>query len=125
MGKAIGAVVVGFILWSVLHFGNMSLVRMLFPDAIAEDGSCFETVPLLVTLAITFLQSVSAGAVCRLVARKGKAPFALAILLTVVGIGVEGSMWQLAPAWYHISFIVMLAPLTLAGAAAVSKKVSH
>ncbi|RNC80946.1 MAG: hypothetical protein ED559_03865 [Phycisphaera sp.] len=124
MGKAIGAVVVGFIVWSVLHFGNMTLVRAIFPDAIAEDGSCFEAVPLLVTLAITFIQSVIAGAVCRLAAKKGQAPLALAILLTVVGIGVEGSMWHLAPAWYHISFIVMLAPLTLIGAAVVTKKVA-
>ncbi len=122
MGKSIAAVVVGFVAWSVLHFGNMTLVRAIFPDAIAEDGSCFETAPLLVTLAITFLQSVVAGAVCRLVATKGKAPLALAILLTLVGIGVEGSMWHLAPAWYHIGFIVMLAPLTLLGAAFVSKK---
>lgn len=122
MGKAIGAVIVGFIVWSVLHFGNMTLVRAIFPDAVGEDGSCFEAVPLLVTLAITLLQSVCAGAVCRLVAKRGKATLALAVLLTVVGIGVEGSMWHLAPAWYHISFIVMLAPMTLIGAAVVTKK---
>lgn len=122
MGKAIGAVVVGFVVWSVLHFGNMTAVRAVFPDAIAEDGSCFVTVPLAVTLGITFVQSLVAGFVCRTISKQGKAPLALAITLTLVGIAIEGAGWKLAPAWYHIAFIVMLAPMTLLGAKLAPKK---
>ncbi len=122
MGRAIGAVIVGFIVWSVMHFGNMAAVGAVFPGVIGEDGSCFETVPLAVTLAITFVQSIVAGFVCRLMARKGKAPLALAITLTVVGVAIEGAGWKLAPAWYHIAFLVMLTPMTLLGAKLAAKR---
>jgi hypothetical protein len=122
MGKSIAAVIVGFIVWSVLHFGNMTIVQSVWADAIGEDGSCFETVPLAVMLCITIVQSIAAGFVCRLIAKKGKAPLGLAITLFAVGAAIEGLGWGLAPAWYHIVFLVMLVPMTLFGAALATKK---
>ena len=32
-----------------------------------------------------------------------------------VGIAVEASVWSLLPAWYHIIFLVLLIPVTMAG----------
>lgn len=122
MGKQIGAVVAGFIIWSVLHVLNMLLVKIIWPDAFGVDGSCFETLPLAVMLFFTMDQSIVAGFLCRVIAKKGKAPFALAMLLLVVGLGVEGAFWDLAPAWYHIAFLVMLTPMTLLGAKLATKK---
>lgn len=124
MGKQIGAVVAGFVIWSVLHLLNIFLVRSIWPDAIGADGSCFETLPLAVTLFLTMDQSLVAGIMCRVIAKKGKAPLALAITLTVVGAVIEGANWKLAPAWYHIGFLVMLTPMTLLGALLAAKKQS-
>lgn len=122
MGKSVAAVVAGFVAWSVLHLVNMYVIRTTWPDAIGEDGSVTEILPLALMLFITFDQSFVAGVVCRLVAKTGKAPLALAVLLTTVGLVVQGMGWDLMPEWYHISFLVMLMPMTLLGAKVVTLK---
>jgi len=116
MGKTIAAVVVGFIVWSVLHLGNMTAVQAIWQDSISEAGAFTETKVTVIVLVVTFFQSVASGFVCRLIARKGKAPIVLAAILTIVGTIIETSAWELAPSWYHIIFLVMLTPMTLLGA---------
>ena len=39
----------------------------------------------------------------------------LGIILVLVGIGVEYMFWNLAPAWYHILFVLFLFPMTVLG----------
>ena len=41
----------------------------------------------------------------------------LGLLLLVVGVGVQAAMWNLMPLWYHLPFLALLLPATLAGAA--------
>ena len=45
----------------------------------------------------------------------------LAVALLLTGLGVEISSWAIAPAWYHIVFLVMLLPATCSGARLVTR----
>jgi hypothetical protein len=40
----------------------------------------------------------------------------LGILLLAVGIFFQLKMWNVIPAWYNVIFLVLLIPMTLAGA---------
>jgi hypothetical protein len=42
--------------------------------------------------------------------------YILSVLLIVVGVFVQAQLWRLLPAWYHLSFLILLLPATLAGA---------
>ena len=36
-------------------------------------------------------------------------------LLLATGIAVQAGVWSLMPAWYHLTFLVLLAPMVLTG----------
>ena len=38
-----------------------------------------------------------------------------AVLLLITGIFVQMSIWALMPAWYHLTFLALLIPVTLVG----------
>lgn len=44
------------------------------------------------------------------------------VLLLLTGIGVQASVWTQMPVWYHLSFLVLVAPVTLAGARLARRK---
>lgn len=117
MGRAIGAVIAGYALWSVLWVGANGVLAQLMPDVIVP-GTRIESVPLLLGYIVwSGVLSVLAGFVTARIARERSrgAVGALAAALLLTGIGVEVSSWSIAPAWYHITFLVLLVPLTLFG----------
>jgi hypothetical protein len=40
----------------------------------------------------------------------------LGVVLAGVGAFVQSRVWKLMPLWYHLSFLLLLVPVTLAGA---------
>lgn len=126
MGRSILAVVVGFVVWSVVWVGaGVVAVPLVFgaENVANEEGRFVHTGALATLVVLSVVCSLVAGAVCGLIAKRGTpAPAWLAGLLLAVGVTLEGMSWGLAPAWYHIAFLVLLVPATLAGAAIVRKK---
>jgi hypothetical protein len=117
MGRAIGAVVVAFLLWTVLWLGFAAAMQAALPDLIDPAGPVTDTGVLLAYVACSVVISALAGYVCAAV---GGAPAmgtvrVFALVLLGVGIGVEVSAWALTPVWYHLVFLALLVPATMWG----------
>ena len=128
MVKIVLGVIVGFIVWSIVWVGSDALMANLSPDwwgrhsqklqAAFDDGSTPEhdNMISLVMLIRSILTSIIAGYMAALVAGEyRRSTMALGIILVLVGITVEGLTWRMAPAWYHIVFILLLYPMTVLG----------
>ena len=120
MGRIILAAVAGFVLWSALWLVAGLVVLAVVPDAYGEDGRTVTSAGiLLVFILAAVVISLVAGWLATLVGRDGgrRAAMILAVLLLLVGLGTEISTWSYAPVWYHLVFLGLLVPATMAGAA--------
>ncbi len=119
MARAILAVVVGFVLWSVLWVAAGLAVSAVWPDAVDESEGVQAVLPLATILAISVVISLASGALAARIApaRPTQAAAWLAGVLLAVGLMVEIAAWDLYPVWYHVLFLALLVPATLAGAA--------
>ncbi len=117
MGRIIGGVVVGFIVWSIIWMGSheiLALVSDRYAAAVIEGQ--FTTGDLIIALFRSALASVVAGWAAVMIAGEfSKTAVALGVLLLVVGILVQISSWSMFPVWYHLVFLVSLIPVTIAG----------
>ena len=117
MGRAVAAVIVAFLLWTLLWLGFTAGAQALFPDVIDPERPLTHTGALLAYVAYSVLISLAAGYVCAAV--RGAAPmktvWVFALIQLVVGIGFEASYWEMTPVWYHLVFLTLLVPATVAG----------
>ena len=112
MGRSILAVVAGLTLWSVLWVGGAAVFGGEPGQPVMAAG------PLLGLIAYSVILSFLSGWTTGRLAPAGEAikhATILAVLLLAIGIMVEVSGWDLAPAWYHLVFLALLVPATLAG----------
>ena len=117
MGRAIGAVVAGYALWSVLWIGFSALLQALFPEVVDPTRPLTHTGPLLAYIGFSVVISIASGWLCAAIRRENamKTVWVLAIILLVTGIGFEASYWFLMPVWYHLAFLALLVPATVWG----------
>jgi len=127
MVRVILGVIVGFIVWSIVWVGSEQTLGRFWGEYGAHslnaekaflNGTTLETSPVIaiVNLIRSFLTSIIAGYMAALVAGEYKrTTMVLGIILLVVGIAVEYFFWNLAPAWYHILFVLFLLPMTIVG----------
>ena len=120
--KTAMAVVAGYVVWTLLWLiGNQSLIAAgwLPKDPRLKVDSMAGLAGLL---ALSIACSVSGGALARRLAKESRtAVTILAGLLLVTGLGVQWSIRELMPVWYHLVFLLLLIPATYAGAFAASK----
>jgi hypothetical protein len=71
----------------------------------------------IINLIRSFVTSLIAGYMAALVAGEyRRSTLALGIVLVVVGIVLQGfAFWNLAPAWFHVLFVLGLLPMTILG----------
>lgn len=127
MGRIIIGVIVGFVVWSIVWVGGEQTLANLWPkfgnysreaEKALINGTSVESNPVivLVNLVRSFLTSIIAGYMTTLVAGEYKrSTMALGIILVLVGVAVEYMFWNVAPAWYHILFVLFLYPMTVVG----------
>ncbi|HMJ09723.1 MAG TPA: hypothetical protein VK468_12000 [Pyrinomonadaceae bacterium] len=71
---------------------------------------------LIMHLVREVIITLIAGFIAALVARENsRSTLGLGILLLLVGILVEATAWNYLPIWYHLIFLVLLIPVTIAG----------
>lgn len=118
MLRSIVAVVVGFLLWTVLWLGSNSILTIVTPDSFNEDGSTDRVGIFILLLILSALFSVIAGYTTAWIARINgmRSALILGIILLLVGIFVQIQFWDLFPIWYNLIFLVLLLPATLLGA---------
>jgi hypothetical protein len=116
MGRTIGAVVAGVVLWGVLWNGGSA---GLGAAGVITVGEPITAVPVLLGLiAYSAGLSVLAGWVCAVIKDGPDAMTAvkgLAAVNLLIGIAVEVMYWSLMPVWYHLIFLALVVPMTLAG----------
>lgn len=117
MKQALG-VAAGFVLWSLLWlcYNQLLLKLGVLPSTLTQAFSA--PMPLLLLLGGSVVFSLVSGYVTATIAG---VPFTmpalvLGILLLATGIFFQFKMWNLIPVWYNVIFLVLLIPMTLAGA---------
>jgi hypothetical protein len=119
MGRAIGAVITAFLLWTVLWLGFTSGAQAVFPDIIDPERPLTHNGALIAYVAYSVVISALAGYTCAAI-RKGEAMrtvWVFAIIQLLVGIGFEISYWSMTPVWYHLVFLALVVPATVWGGA--------
>lgn len=113
MLRAAGAVIVGYIVWTVMWVG---VHFALFRDAgeVARRGERItDNVALIGMLVLGVVCSVAGGFACGRISRGSSSAVAvLALLFLLTGLGVQLSAWPVFPAWYHACFLMSVPVVT-------------
>lgn len=120
MARTILAVIASFILWSLLWLAAGMVVTAVAPEAYGDDGRTItNNATLLLFIIVALVISVVSGWLATLMGRDSgrRAAMFLAVLLLAVGLVVEIAGWTYTPVWYHLVFLGLLVPATMAGAA--------
>ncbi len=117
MGRAIGGVVLAFLLWTALWLGFNSAAQAALPEIIDPEQPLTHAGMLLTSIAYSVVISIVAGFVCVAIRKDSpmKTVWVFAIILLLTGIGVEVSYWEMMPTWYHLVFLALLVPATVWG----------
>jgi hypothetical protein len=111
------SVVLGYVVWTSLWLGGnagLTAVGVLR----AEPAPAMDDVGALIALlVVSAVCSFCAGwTLGRVAIRDARVPFiALSALLIASGIFFQSQVWHLMPLWYHVTFLLLLVPVTAAG----------
>lgn len=115
MGRTIGAVAAGAVVWAALWLGMNAVLPSVLPDAVVP-GQPLEDVAVLIFLIVySVVLSILAGYTTAAVGRTMTAVKVLAGLQLVLGVVAEAASWDLLPIWYHLIFLALIVPATLLG----------
>ena len=127
MIRIILGVIVGFLVWSILWVGSDQVLiatfgwysdhQGAFQKAFSTGGDFDASVMiLLMHLVRSVIISFVAGYLAALIAKENRrSPLILGILHFLFGLMVEVIAWHYLPVWYHLVFLVLLIPVTMAG----------
>ena len=117
MKRAILAFVVGLVVWVLVVSLLDRALRIFLPGyAAAEPGMSFTLGMMAARLTIGALTSLIAGAVAGWIAPASQVmPWLLGGLLLAAFIPQHLRLWSIFPLWYHLTFLVTLAPLIVLG----------
>ncbi len=128
MVRLILGVIVGFVAWSILWVGGDEVLAMISPgwygiQKLAFEKAAFNSTPfdadpmiLITHLVRSVVTSLIAGYLAAIVANENRrSPLILGMILLIVGILVQATVWNLVPIWYNLAFLILLIPVTIAG----------
>jgi hypothetical protein len=118
MWRTIAGIIAGLVAWAaivtILNFG----LRAVIPAYHAAEATLqFSPAMKAGRLIEAALTSVAAGAIVGLIAPSRRwAPWAVGLLILAMFLPVHVNLWNKFPVWYHLTFLVPLAPLVALGA---------
>jgi hypothetical protein len=117
MLRKIGAVVAALIAWTiVVTILNFGLRYGLAGYAAVEKAMTFTLGMMAARLGISFVATLSAGAVTAWIARDRLTwPLITGIVLLAIFIPVHMNIWVHFPLWYHLTFLPSLPILSVVG----------
>jgi hypothetical protein len=121
MWRTIGSIIAGLVAWAVivtvLNFG----LRAMLPGYHTAEATLQFTLAMKIgRLSEAAITSVAAGAIVSMIApSKRWAPWLVGLITLAMFLPVHISIWDKFPAWYHLAFLVPLAPLVALGGAIV------
>jgi hypothetical protein len=119
MIRSVCAVTLAVMAWFTAATAGNLLLRAALPGYSQVELAMAFTLPMqLGRLAVGLASSLCAGAVCAWIARPGSsAAKVAAAVMVVLFLPVHYMLRDNFPVWYHLFFLVSLAPAVLAGAA--------
>jgi len=117
MLRVILGVAAGFIVWSILWVGVDAILRLVWTSYDESVKTMtFSSRMLIVPLILSAIVSIVSGFVAALMAKENtKSPLILGILLLIVGVFVQMGVWEKIPLWYHLTFWILLVPMSVLG----------
>jgi hypothetical protein len=128
MIRVILGAVAGFVVWSILWVGTDAVLPLISPDwygrhlnefgqaVAAQSVYTADSTFLVIALIRSIIFSIIAGYIAALVARENAlSPILCGVLLLLFGIFIQSIYWNYVPLWYHISFLLLLIPMTFLG----------
>ena len=114
--RLIGGTVAGVIVWFVVvTILNLGLRHGWHAYATVEKAMTF-TLPMMVArLSESAISSLAGGAAAAAVARDRRAALFAGLVLLLMFLPVHYSLWPRFPVWYHLTFLVSLVALSVAG----------
>jgi len=116
--RSILAVGAGFFATAVLSLGGDLAFRALSPQAFDASGRAHDAHVLLIVLAYVAIFSFVGGYITGWLAQRR--PVAHALVLGIVELAISAAAaiaaWDTAPAWYHVTALLLLVPVTVLGA---------
>ena len=118
MVKSIVAVIVAVVTWFVVATIGNWILRAALPGYTAVEASMNFTLTMMICrLILGLVSSLSAGFVCATIASNRVAPKVAAAIMVILFLPAHYMLWQKFPIWYHLFFLITLAPTMLIGAA--------
>jgi hypothetical protein len=128
MLKIVLGVIAGFVAWTVLWLGSDQVLTLASPgwygihqdDAFLalQNGEAFQanSTIMIIRLAVAAIATIMSGFLAAFIANENRrTPFALGVLLLIVGIGFQVPAWNVMPIWFHVIFLALLIPLSILG----------
>jgi hypothetical protein len=118
MVRAFLGVIGGLVAWAVvatvLNFG----LRLILPGYTqAEPLLAFTLAMKIGRLALAVIAGLAAGAVVRSLAPASSlAPWIVGLVMLLLFLPVHIQIWPRLPVWYHLFFLITLAPSVVLGA---------
>lgn len=112
------AIIVAVVTWFVVATIGNWILRTVLPGYSAVEVSMnFTLMMMICRLILGLVSSLCAGFVCATIAgRTSIAPKIAAGIMVVLFLPVHYMIWAKFPIWYHLFFLLSLAPTMLIGA---------
>ncbi len=117
MWRTLGSIVAGLVAWAVivtlLNFG----LRAALPGYHAAEATLQFTMAMKIgRLAEAAITSIGAGVVVAWIEpSKRWAPWLTGLIVLALFLPVHVNLWDKFPVWYHLAFLVPLAPMVALG----------
>jgi len=118
MWRTIGAIVAGLVGWAVIVTVINWGLRLGVPGyRLAEPTLEFTLGMKIARLTMAAITSIAAGALVRAIAPQSRlAPWIVGLVILALFLPAHIQLWHRFPIWYHLSFLLPLAPLVALGA---------
>jgi hypothetical protein len=118
MLRSIFAVIVAVITWFIVATIGNWILRAALPGYSAVEVSMNFTLTMMICrLVLGLISSLGAGFIGASLARDRIAPKVAAAITVILFLPVHYMLWNKFPIWYHLFFLITLAPTMLIGAA--------
>jgi len=117
MWRTVLGIVAGLVAWVLIGTVGLWLMHVTWPAYALVESSMTFTLPMqLGRLGVGVLSSIGGGCTAVLLAR-GASPAAwwLGTLLVLIFIPIHYGLWDKFPVWYHLFFLLTLAPFNALG----------
>ena len=117
MLRSILAVIIGVFVWFLVATVGNWILRLAIPGYSAVEVSMNFTLTMMIgRLTLGLVSSFAAGLVGATISRNRIAPTVAAAIMLLLFVPVHYMLWAKFPIWYHLFFLITLAPTMLIGA---------